>query len=108
MTASVADILRQAADLIEPKGAWTKHAMAREIGGRHVPVESTTAVCWCAVGAIVRLAPGYAANQLYCDAIRAIERQVGGPVPAFNDAAGRTQAEVVAALRAAADKAEAS
>jgi hypothetical protein len=103
MTVSVATILRQAADLITPPGTWTQHYMAKSAKGNSVRAGSRSAVCWCAMGAIKR-----AGNGSDYEGWSALRDHLQCAVVAFNDARGRTQAEVVAALRAAADKAEAS
>ena len=95
----VAAVLLAAADLIEPEGRWVQVSFASDRHGLEVGVKSPYAVCFCALGAIQRVAqdtvdegPAYAA----------LKRVVRGPISNWNDADGRTQAEVVAALRAAA------
>lgn len=95
---NTADILDQAADLIEPEGAWTQGWFARDRHGHKVPTWSPDAVCWCAIGAILRAAnlPSVAG------AARSHIFSLVGPIPDFNDAPERTQAEVVAKLREAA------
>lgn len=98
-----ADVLRAAADLIEPVGAWTTGQYARNSEGRHVSPRSPRATCWCAYGAIAkiegRVAPSFErAEPLVAEL---------GSVIHWNDAPGRTQAEVVAKLREVAAKLDA-
>lgn len=110
---TVADILTAAADLIEPEGRWTQGHTARDRDGRVVPCDARNAFCYCAIGALWR-AGGLAR---LTEARTALAQALGyhadkynrwrgkAPVPCWNDAPERTQAEVVAALRAAAEKA---
>ena len=101
------EVLAKAADLIEPEGAWTQNAYARGKSGRPVdPENKRYAVCWCAVGAISRIAA--AGSAPWWTARRPLERVIGQScLPDWNDTPGRTQAEVVAAFRAAAELAKA-
>lgn len=95
----VSDILYKAADLIEPEGAWTTDAEAREAEeGAEVDPLDPSAACFCVGGAIWRVAPG----DLRWPAAHYLESLVGGDIPEWNDAPERTQAEVVAKLREAA------
>lgn len=92
----IARILDAAADLIEPEGAWGQGQW-----------ESSTG-CLCAEGALAKAG----ACERFVDVCRApvgrfFEPLVGGDIVAWNDAPGRTQAEVVAKLREAAAKARA-
>lgn len=112
---TVADILTAAADLIEPEGAWIQgaHARVRNYMGGFGHWSHPRACGWCAAGAINKAAseivgyddvrttygPTWQATLLF-------NESVGVRMTAdFNDAPKRTQAEVVAALRAAAEKA---
>jgi hypothetical protein len=92
---TVADVLDRAADLIEPEGAHLKYDLARDANGRSVDPDSPDAVSWCAAGAI------YAAGGIPTDARDAADDLIpGGNLVEFNN--DHTQAEVVAALRQAA------
>lgn len=94
----VADVLERAAALLEPEGAWTQAAYARGKSGRIVNPQSKAAVCFCMAGAVER-AKGDDETLDERRFIRmAIKRQY---IPGWNDAPGRTQTEVVAALREA-------
>ena len=90
---SVAEILNAAADLIEPEGAWTQGSY----GGSG---------CWCAMGAINHVG-GFLSdiNEASIALARSLGFQFPNSIPDWNDDPYRTQSEVVAALRAAADKA---
>ena len=101
MTHPVADILDRAADLIEPEGRWVQGNLFRLAGGKEI--------CWCAYGAILHTRSAHSE-----EAAELIERDLpktspGGlrPIAAWNDAPERTQAEVVAKLREAANLARA-
>lgn len=98
---TVSEILNAAADLLEKPGAWTTGDYARGDD------------CFCALGAIceiegqVKPRGNVVVEKEESDASRAFALFVmGEPEPyhvaRWNDAPGRTQAEVVAALRAAA------
>lgn len=101
---SVADILNAAADLIEPEGRWTQGEWKRER-------IDTDECAWCAEGAIA-LAAGIGCFYMVRDSepYRAFRNSLPKRQDPFewNDAPGRTQAEVVTALRAAAEKARAA
>jgi hypothetical protein len=115
VNATVPEILRAAADLIEPEGAWTQGAFSRNADGTTDIDEAVASnpVCWCALGALAKAsgvdpldprafvlpAPQIAAYPI-------LRRLVGGDFVFWNDAPKRTQAEVVAKLREAADLAE--
>lgn len=101
-TKSPAEVLEAAADLLENPGAWTQGAHARNAAGAPMLLGSRLdAVCWCALGALDRVSP---TNALWDASVQALKGVVGH-IPGFNDAANRTQAEVVAALREAARQA---
>lgn len=102
------EVLLKAAALVER--GWTQHEMARDRVGNKVSPISDTAVCWCALGAAKRVADGHthpyshARDALYAHLFAHPDSGDGpDPVTTWNDAPGRTQAEVVAALKAAAE-----
>lgn len=109
MSAEVARVLRNAADLIEPEGRWTQCAAARDGEGRKVTPGDPRAVEWCGAGAIRRVAGGFGDVSDVAERAMNAWRDVVGHwlVGSWNDDKGRTADEVVAALRAAADEAEA-
>lgn len=55
---NASDVLERALELIRPAKGWTKSALARNERGYPVPVGSSTAVRFCATGAIDRVAFG--------------------------------------------------
>ena len=102
---TVSDILNAAADLIEPEGCWTQGAYARAAGGHVTPHRENTAVCFCAAGAIYRATDaeiGMSPPAIAAAFEAALDAMGVRRISEFNDAPGRTQAEVVAALRKAA------
>jgi predicted Abi (CAAX) family protease len=98
MSAAVtpAQVLNAAADLIEPEGAWKQH------GGN-------LRTCWCAGEAIAHvtvdldLLDRWVAIGAANNCLGLLTRQETIP---WNDVPGRTQSEVVAALRKAAELAK--
>lgn len=117
-----ADLLLRAADLLEPDGAWTQGAFSRnadgsvDAGGEDGDPDGAAAnpVCWCALGAIAQVAGhdltqrGYPLTGPLHDASKLLANVVGRATGIgaadWNDEEGRTQKEVVEALRAAARK----
>lgn len=106
------EVLNKAADLIEPEGAWTQKAWARTPEGDGVSPVDRRAYCWCMVGAL-RKVLGYdplsarPPTRFFTDepAYKRLVKRFGPALGLWNDAPERTQAEVVAALRKAAEAA---
>lgn len=100
---TVADILTAAADLIAPEGGWTQGTFARDSEGKQTGWRDPEAACFCVSGAIARANGGlwtaWNAFDAYC------RKRGFRHMAEFNDEPRRTQAEVVAALRQAAEKA---
>ncbi|MNI86210.1 hypothetical protein D3C73_1432770 [compost metagenome] len=103
-------MLGAAADLLEKPGAWMQEDYC-DTGGYYAK-SLQQASCWCIVGAIGAVADMDGpeaeewANRVLGPLIPGVEE--GYPVtgvPGWNDKDGRTQAEVVAALREAARQA---
>lgn len=102
------EVLAKAADLIEPEGAWIQRSYARDRMGHFVDYTSPGAACWCAEGAIFRQIPD--ADMSDVNAVWrfiAMAEPEAHDTPYWNDRPGRTQAEVVAALRKASELAKA-
>jgi hypothetical protein len=97
------EVLAKAADLIEPEGAWTQYQYARTKRGAPIGPCEEPAVCWCVKGAILRVVGDkLAAGPLWIIAAQHITRSADdGRLARWNDAGGRKQATVVAALRKA-------
>lgn len=100
---TVSEVLSRAADLIEPEGCWTRGAFARVApGASSVPAHFAAAACWCLMGAVIHEAP--ATGGIQKRAYEYISSVLGKRhIDEWNDAPDRTQAEVVAALRKAAE-----
>jgi len=105
---SPAEVLEAAADLIESRG-WCqgRYAAIAVDGGScgHLHPEAT---CWCAEGAIGRVA-GLTLWALWqldgrCGALAAMRDYLGRSVVTWNDEKGRTAEEVARELRACAAK----
>lgn len=99
---SVADVLERAADLITPEGAWTQGTWARDESGRSVTLRSPYAACFCMRGALV-----IASNKSMASEMTGVQKALGfrnaAAMARWNDRDSRTQAEVVAKLREAAE-----
>jgi hypothetical protein len=98
----VADILRSAADLLEPEGAWTQGALAEDQHGREVNYASPDARSWCAGGAILKIAGDRPPADQVFDFLSQYLRF--GHVGLWNDWQDGPE-PVLAALRAAAETA---
>lgn len=94
-----AEQLIAAKDLIRSPDKWTRDFYARDSDGVEVSPDNSTAVCWCALGAIA-----YATNtdwnqfwSLSSDTASALlgAAHVDEDVPAWNDDPARTHAEVM-------------
>lgn len=102
-------VLRAAADLIEPEGAWCHGAYAKDRRGQTVPPDSPRAERYCMLGAIMRVvchddserAVVSQAESMLHDAVDGVDVLSFGLLD-WNDKPGRKQADVVAALRKAA------
>ena len=80
-------ILKGARALISDKNVWAKYAMAVDINGREVSVESPDAACFCSLGAIRRAAgcPNYSSDEMSArEAVRAVLTG-GHSIASFND-----------------------
>lgn len=92
---TVADVLEAAADLIEPEGRWAQDIFYKR------------GDCYCLVGALREAAGAGSAIAVERGPIADAVHAARGPddrvmLHDWNDAPGRTQAEVVAKLREAA------
>jgi len=105
----VADVLERAADLIEPEGAWTRGAAARDGSYDPTSFDNREAICWCMMGAISKVAGGVRPmSDIAGQARDQLRKAIDTPwITDFNDNEDRTQPEVVAALRRAATLARA-
>lgn len=110
-----AEVLERAADLVEPRGRWVRDWTARRwinpddksLGTTACMAGDPDAMEWGGVGAIYKVGMAAGLTPQACFEIQKIAaRAVGLTRPWFSDwawAHGRTQAEVVAALRKAAE-----
>jgi hypothetical protein len=101
------DDLFSVADLLDPEGAWTQRAYARNAKGASLwNLDGPNACSHCLVGAIEVVAGDDYRREL--SMLRQLRVALGGPefmlgLMQWNDAPDRTQAEVVALVRAAAE-----
>ena len=101
------EILSKAADIVEAPGAWIQGEYATTHSGTKVASDSPVACRFCAWGAIESAASRrydltVPAGDAEETALETLWNLVGGDIEAWNDVEGRTQSEVVAALRKAA------
>ena len=97
--------LRATRALISRPQAWTKGAYARNAAGQPVPASSTSATCFCGVGALKRAA-GRGAYRIASTAVY-LRGPAGEPWIAWHDAPERTHAEVLQQLDCGIAQAEA-
>jgi hypothetical protein len=104
-----AEILWSAAFALTPEENWTRGWLAKTRHGNWCKPNSNAAACWCITGACeaASCALGHSSDQLEI-AKKMVERVVRDTPACFNDGYGRTHAEVLAALYAAAALAEES
>ena len=77
---------------------WTRREFARDKDKKAVNTRDTTAFCFCAAGAVDRAnGVGYC-NDLFSEALKALERvpEVNRNITIYNDALDRTHSEVLA------------
>jgi hypothetical protein len=92
MTHATLATLRAMRELLTPEGAWTQGVEARRADGRSVGFNDPIACSWCLAGAKWRVGD-LASNRPWL--------ALGlDSVSAWNDAPGRTQADVLALLDA--------
>ena len=101
-TTDDATILVRAAEIVE-KG-WCQGATARDAKGVSVATDDPRATRWCLIGAIAK-AEYELKGWVKVGGHTACEQACGGSgLTSFNDAPGRTAAQVAAALRRAAEE----
>lgn len=107
MSAEIAAVLRRAAELIAEPERWCQGAIALSKSGFGCDENSPRAAQWCVIGAISHAAFLGDMVTHWIDAVHAFRRHnricSSGD---WNDRADRTHAEVLAALRAAAEAEE--
>ena len=92
-------ILDKAIELISPEGAWIQGAFARNHLNQQVTSFSSSAVCWCAYGVLIK-----------CDAdphlVVEVTKSIDGAdsLSIWNDHPNRTQQEVIDLLKRVRDK----
>lgn len=93
----------KAADFVER--GWCQRAYALNAAGERIFERSLTATCWCVYGALHAAMPDTGPESLHLCALAVGEMRSelrlmpSESLDTWNDAQGRTQAEVVAALR---------
>lgn len=102
------EVLAKAADLIAMEGRWSRGHFARDRAGFPCEARSGFAASWCPSGAIQRVSAPLPARPVPDAAYAYLCRHLGCSfVSSWNDAEGRTQAEVASALRKASELAKA-
>jgi hypothetical protein len=93
------EILKEARELLAEPGKWTQLTSARDEYGNEVGSSSGAAVCWCASGAITKVAAGSEAAD---EARTLLWSAMGGSIVGFNDAQSDVAPVLVAFSRAVA------
>lgn len=97
-------VLLLAADEFEENGNWCQGAYGRWADGTPCAMGDLAATRYCIAGIIDRIA-GHRDIHTYVRAMNLVHRMIGGcDVAEWNDHPARTQAEVVAMLRRAAEQ----
>ena len=92
-------LARQVRELLAVPERWTQGAPARSAKGRRVPPSSPSAVCWCVAGAIERQGEVTGARMRdELGVLRAMSKAAQQIAWDWNDAPGRTHADVLALL----------
>jgi hypothetical protein len=106
---TVAEVLDAAADLLTPEGAWMQEDYCDEMFGSAADIKEAS--CWCAEGAVACVlgVDGDVAER-WCDERVDLFGDLGEclNLADWNDRPLRTQAEVIAKLREAANAARAT
>jgi len=89
MNEAVVNVLKRSRELLSDRSKWTRDRFARDGEGRPVSPTHESAVCFCALGAVVKFAVTKDVEKL---ARRALETVVGN-VTKVNDE--RTHAEML-------------
>lgn len=103
------EVLVEARRILTPDGAWTQEHEARNALGGECDYDDEAAVCWCVDGALSLAATDSDGNRAaaYDGAWYALPVPADSDSPvAWNDAPGRTQAEVLELLDRAIKEAE--
>ena len=88
-------------ELLAQPGAWTQGAVARLADGETCDPRHVEAVSWCLAGAMDRCRTTVADKKALHTELRKGRRFPDYLMSHYNDAPGRTQAEVVALLKEA-------
>lgn len=91
------DILRGARELLAKPEAWTVDALARGRSEREVKVHGRSAVCFCLIGSLHRIA-GRKHHAVAHETRKVIQGLLPVRLAFFNDAPTTTHADVLALL----------
>ena len=93
-------VLERAAELVEQ--GWTQGVVARTPSGNECDFYSSQACAWCAIGALDRGCHEIGISAFFVSHLKLqIATGERGTIADWNDAPGRTQADVVSAFRRA-------
>jgi hypothetical protein len=97
------EVLRAVRELLAESEAWCQGAWARDGRGRPVGSTRANAVAWCLVGALAKVRdPSSRGRKRLVEMLdEMLDEMFPVSLPAWNDAPGRTHAEVLALLDAA-------
>lgn len=98
-----AQLLRDAAALIEDPKRWTQKAYARDHRGETVAIDNPAATSWCVIGAMTYVEQRTSNTHAFDLAADRL-RDIVSDIPNFNDT--HTHDEVLRAMREAAESLE--
>jgi hypothetical protein len=79
------DALKAGRELLSEPKRWGRGSFAQDATGIHVPAQSKRAVCWCALGALHKVAPGQENVWARIEAAALLQLAARGSVSFLND-----------------------
>lgn len=99
VTPSTLALARRVRALLEAPERWTQGYFARDAAGQECVSKDPAAQCWCIVGAMVRLGSDDPRPDVeFINVLKAHLGPAGRSLSMWNDAPGRTHADVLALL----------
>lgn len=93
---NITDILVKAKALIDTPEKWIKGSNAEDGNGVVVSLEDKRAVCFCTVGAVLRVSEDIGVECAALDLLYSFVKGEYDDIPEWNDTYNRTHAEVMA------------
>lgn len=95
------EVLKSARELLSDPVRWTKGCLARDANG--VSVHASNGVCWCLMGAVIKVCPDDDDYMTRSSARHFIHeslegQSIYGDIPSFNDAPDTTHEDLLKTL----------